>query len=118
MSIITILHLLLIIQTTTNAIKEDTLKKFFNDEEKQDLKEMFKILKDVNEFSFVEYEESTFTLMGMGLEINKWDSMVVGFCEFNSLPADTGQHMKTLKYNKLQVGMLAHSCVCCHSNGF
>ena len=99
----TILHLLLLIQTTTNAIKEDTLRKFFNDDEKHDLKDMYKILRDVNLFSFLEYEENTFTLMGMGLDINKWDNMVVGFCEFNSLPAETGMHMKTLKYNKLQV---------------
>ena len=103
MHLITFLHLLLIIQTTTNAIKEDTLRKFFNDEEKRDLKDMFKILSDIKEFSFLEYEENTFTFMGMGLDIENWDKMVVGFCEFNSLPAETGLHMKTLKYNRLQV---------------
>ncbi|KAI6650502.1 hypothetical protein LOD99_7553 [Oopsacas minuta] len=87
----------------TNSIKVDILRKFFDDEEKHDLKDMYKCLRDVIEFSFDEYQESIFTILGMELDFNKWDVMINGFCEFNSLTEETVNHLKTLKFNEFQI---------------
>ena len=86
-----------------NAINKDTLKKFFSDEEKYSLKDMHKILTDINSYTFIQYSESIFTVMGQGIDVKKWDVMIDGFVAFNSLNKETGTHLKTLKYNEFQV---------------
>ena len=93
----------------TNAINKETLKRFFSDEEKHSLKDMHKILTDVNNYGFSEYRENIFTMMGRGLEVDNWDKMIDGFVAFNSLNKDTGTHLKTLKYHEFQVSFISYT---------